>query len=433
MSPPVGAPHSPQNRAPGDRDEPHEGQNLPGPTPPGVEVGESFIRVNQIRDPASGYADYVVSFSIDAEATGSAPAVMEDARKSLRLFGQTLHSIPYGTASECSFGPLMMASLAVLRDGSGSSGTRLEIPDWNFLGDVALPETAATADGRIRVEELVSRMARENPLAGFRPLIIVTGCDLERSGCGSLFGYADRTEQIGVVSTFRLGQSGSELAKSRLVNVIRHELGHLEGRSHCRQPGCLMHPVRRPEDLDGRSSEPCPRCMQHRTIAAAIRHRVAACLFLVLVFTGVNLAASLLKPAPPAPFAATSRPHRPAAGTGSMERLFFNGTPVDNSASLVNPHEAPEELNRLFLLVDPPVLGVAPRGGGEAAILSGETELLRVRHDQPMEEAARLASVLNGLLAGKGTRSSLCAECHLERKPEVLEAASGRRWGIGPF
>jgi len=185
-----------------------------------------------------------------------------------------------------------------------------------------------------------------------------------------------------------------------------------------------MHPATIPEDIDVRGSEPCPRCSRRHSLANAILHRTGAAIFLVLTFAGINLMATLPHPAPMTPFTTLN---------GSAERLAFNGIPVIYSSSLVDPSVASGELNRLFVMLDSPSLIVTSHGDREASIGTGGKELLRLRHDEASVEAHRLATRLNELLEAKGSRTSLCAECHLERKPEVLEAAYGRKWGIGPF
>lgn len=318
----------------------------------------------------------------------------------------------------------MSLFLTYLRDGTSPHRLGSVHTDWLAAPDAPLPDDATGSEGRVLVEKLIACLDRDESLREFRPLVVLTGLDLAQDGCASLFGYADRGRQIGIVSTFRLGHTNPSLAQLRLENVIRHECGHLQGLPHCHQQGCLMHPARDPEDLDRRSAEPCSRCSCRRFISTVILNRVAAAVFLLLAFSGVNLADTLLQPAPLAPF---------AVAAGSSELLFFNGTPVEFSSSLVDPVGAPRELNRLFMMLAPPSLRVKTHDAREAAVISGEKEILRVRHDQATVEAGKLAAQLNELLEAKGTRTSLCAECHLARKPEVLEAAYGRKWGIGPF
>lgn len=318
----------------------------------------------------------------------------------------------------------MSSFLTILRDGTAYPWFGLQSPDWHYAPDATLSDVATGPEGKVLVEELIACIDRDESLRDFRPVIILTGRDLAKSGCSSLFGFADQGRRIGVVSSFRLEHPDPARVQARLTKVIRHEIGHLQGRRHCRQPGCLMHPARHAEDLDGRMTELCPRCSRRSSLATTTLHRTGAALFLTLAFATVNLLATLLQPAPMAPF---------AEAVGVSERLVFDGTPVKFSSSLVDPAVATRELNRLFTILTPPSLITRASGEREASVLAGETEILRVRHEQPVEEATKLAIQLNEILEAKGSRSSLCAECHLERRPEVLEAASGRKWGIGPF
>ncbi len=318
----------------------------------------------------------------------------------------------------------MSSFLTILRDGTDSPRFGLQSPDWSPAPDVTLPDVATGPEGRVLVEELIACIDREESFRDLRPLIILTGRDLVKSGCSTLFGFADEGRRIGVVSSFRLEHPDPARVQARLKKVIRHEIGHLQGWHHCRQPGCLMHPARNAEDLDVRMTELCPRCSRRRSLATTTLHRTGAALFLTLAFVTANLLATLLQPAPMTPF---------AEAIGLTERLVFDGTPVKFSSSLVDPAAATRELNRLFTILTPTSLSTRANGNREASVLAGETEILRIRHEQPVEEATRLAAQLNEILEAKGSRSSLCAECHLERRPEVLEAASGRKWGIGPF
>lgn len=324
----------------------------------------------------------------------------------------------------------MRAFLTSLRDGIDTRRVESEVLDPAVLSLATLPESAEQTDGRVRVEELIAGIKRDARFHDFRPLVVLTGRDLARVGCASLFGYADRNSQIAIVSTFRLQHPDPETMRVRLENLIRHEIGHLQGWRHCKEPGCLMCPAQTPEELDDRANHPCLRCSRRAARTSVWLRRASAALFLVLAFAGLNLSAYLLKPSPKAPFALTEAPP-PADEAAGL--LLFNGMRLNHSNSLIDPADAPEALNRLYRMIDPPPLHVMQRGDHEAAVVYENSELLRIRHDQPVAEATRLAEQLNDLLVAKGSRNSLCAECHLDRKPEVLEAANGRKWNIGPY
>ncbi len=112
-------------------------------------------------------------------------------------------------------------------------------------GSTAFPDSAITADGKVSVDKLIPGLASALPGKEAGLIVALTARDLAKSGCGSLFGYADTKRGICVVSTARLGASPDEIAP-RLENVIRHEIGHLEGLHHCHQKGCLMEAAMTP-------------------------------------------------------------------------------------------------------------------------------------------------------------------------------------------
>jgi len=320
--------------------------------------------------------------------------------------------------------------MASLEGDPEAVGLESDALDPQELPQVTPPGEAIGSDGRVEVDKLIAAAAQDDALQRFRPLVVVTGHDLARSGCESLWGYADSQKQIAVVSTARIRHADPARTRARLDNLIRHELGHLEGWSHCRHPGCLMCPARNPDALDSRSAGPCAHAKPRRRWSSPLWHRVAAVTFLLMLFGATNLVAVLLKRAPRAPFALSNAASPEDAPAG---RLMFNGQRMRHSSAVVASDEIADELNRLFRMIDPPELRVVARGGQEAIVMAQDAELLRVRHEQAAAEAEQLTRQLNGLIAAKGSRHSLCAECHLERKPEVLEAANGRKWTLQSF
>ena len=65
-----------------------------------------------------------------------------------------------------------------------------------------------------------------------------------------------------------LSRHGFENRFADLVNITRHEFGHLAGLDHCSTPGCLMQPLRSRDDVAARADQPCgacPRAIPHST------------------------------------------------------------------------------------------------------------------------------------------------------------------------
>jgi len=97
-------------------------------------------------------------------------------------------------------------------------------------------------------------------------ILAVVSVDLYTGNLNFVFGEADPSTGIAVVSTHRLrpefyGESPSpELFFSRLVKESVHELGHTFGLEHCNDPACVMHFSNSVFDTDLKGPDFCPRC-----------------------------------------------------------------------------------------------------------------------------------------------------------------------------
>lgn len=94
----------------------------------------------------------------------------------------------------------------------------------------------------------------------------VTGVDIFAPRLNFVFGMADRAAGAAVISLHRLtpefyGEDPDEsLFKERTAREAIHELGHVLGLSHCRNPGCTMRFSSTIKEADDKGPGFCGRC-----------------------------------------------------------------------------------------------------------------------------------------------------------------------------
>ncbi len=104
--------------------------------------------------------------------------------------------------------------------------------------------------------------------ARYSKVLMVTDVDLYSNGLNFVFGEADLSKGVAIISLTRLHQSyyglpeNDELFKLRALKEAVHELGHLYGLKHCPDPFCVMHFSNSLSDTDRKSYEFCLSCKQ---------------------------------------------------------------------------------------------------------------------------------------------------------------------------
>jgi len=81
-----------------------------------------------------------------------------------------------------------------------------------------------------------------------------------------IFGQAYLGGSAGIVSMYRLDNKrygllpDNQLLLERLIKETIHELGHMVGLIHCREPLCVMRSSTYVEDIDQKSRHLCHKC-----------------------------------------------------------------------------------------------------------------------------------------------------------------------------
>lgn len=172
--------------------------------------------------------------------------------------------------------PRPWSSIAVaVVDGLAGTGPDLLLAALSARSGLACrPLTLAPAPlleplaGRpqIDADRLLVRLEEAARSLGQVPLVGVTGRDLGVPLFTFVFGRARLGGAAALVSTARLrpelyGQAADpSLVARRAAGEILHELGHLAGRIHCEDPGCVMRFAASVEAADLRGDRFCPSC-----------------------------------------------------------------------------------------------------------------------------------------------------------------------------
>ncbi len=97
-------------------------------------------------------------------------------------------------------------------------------------------------------------------------LLGVTEADIFTHNLNFLFGQADGTNRVALVSLNRLRDEysntpgGEKQLRERMLKEAVHELGHTLGLDHCEDAGCVMHFSNSLADTDIKGSYFCGRC-----------------------------------------------------------------------------------------------------------------------------------------------------------------------------
>lgn len=146
---------------------------------------------------------------------------------------------------------------------AGLIGRELVVPEGSFeparrqhragdflqsLADVAASGGAQSTGGTIRLG--------------------VTACDLFVPRLNFVFGVADHQRGVAVISLHRLrpeyyGEPPDlPLFRERTIKEAVHELGHVFGLAHCRNPDCIMHFSHTIDDTDRKGPGFCQVCFR---------------------------------------------------------------------------------------------------------------------------------------------------------------------------
>jgi archaemetzincin len=131
-------------------------------------------------------------------------------------------------------------------------------------GAVTLPVASFNSDRQQYLSLMIIEEIARMELA--LPALAICAEDIYAQGLNFIFGEADQEKGIAIISTARLSQEfyGGSPDPERLAERVEkeavHEVGHLLGIPHCRDPECVMRYSNTLSHTDRKSAVLCPHC-----------------------------------------------------------------------------------------------------------------------------------------------------------------------------
>ena len=259
------------------------------------------VRADQ--DKSLGISMLSEFFGRDGLQKGELRPSRKESSFTLRRYGcieSTIGSSGHPSADYTSMSSAMSHSLPT--DYAGANPDKLVTTD-SYIAEVFKGSGVSVcrvdgALGPIYAKRIVRLAATKRDRPG--RLLLLTDNDIRLFPLQGLFGYADRRRGIAIISTARLRDPDNPArTRERLRNVAAHELGHLNGLSHCAGPQCVMTQVSTPEELDCRPLLPCERCPRRSAQLRQAMATIAALLFLAISVLAIERVTSFWQGAGP--------------------------------------------------------------------------------------------------------------------------------------
>jgi archaemetzincin len=120
--------------------------------------------------------------------------------------------------------------------------------------------------GQLFVSTLITKVQRAHPDPGAAAMLAVTDFDIYKTSHRFVFGDADESQAVAVVSTHRLRSefygepSDLNLLFQRTLKESIHELGHTFGLKHCYNARCAMYYSNSIFETDNKMPHFCEIC-----------------------------------------------------------------------------------------------------------------------------------------------------------------------------
>jgi archaemetzincin len=123
--------------------------------------------------------------------------------------------------------------------------------------------------GQYHSSQILSALGKHKKFKNRKIILAVIDKDLYVPGLNFVFGEANPQDKICIISITRLCQTwwglteNKELFLRRILKEAVHEIGHVFGLRHCRDPKCVMHFSNSLGDTDVKDFNFCNKCKKN--------------------------------------------------------------------------------------------------------------------------------------------------------------------------
>jgi len=131
----------------------------------------------------------------------------------------------------------------------------------SYAGTIDLPLNAFNPKRQQYFSPAILKICKHKAFKlGFDRILGITSADIYASRASYIFGQAEFSGRVAVVSYYRLKDNDYGVLTERLLKESIHEIGHTLGLRHCRNSECVMYFSRNVSDTDRKNTGFCNKC-----------------------------------------------------------------------------------------------------------------------------------------------------------------------------
>lgn len=131
--------------------------------------------------------------------------------------------------------------------------------DAQFFKELPIP-WIAERNKQMKASDFLISVREVLEYDGADAILAITEEDLFMPDLNFIFGLADPSEKVAIVSLYRLQNQNINIYLKRVQKEVIHEIGHLFNIEHCDNFRCVMNFSDNVDDVDKKDAKLCQKC-----------------------------------------------------------------------------------------------------------------------------------------------------------------------------